>query len=202
VLVDSGLSTTGVVDFRTAGTLDAPAEEVVTYLQDHSALPNFQGLTVFLVGFGETAPPQEPLLPGQRAHLVEIWSAIVKAGGAVCATAIDRPRTTGAPNDVPPVAIVPIPKVPSFTPGQTNVLLLPSDPLTGFQTDEAFLPSSAVFVDSAEVADVLVDLGVPAEQITSRGVGSQFRHGVLWSPPVWNVDWGRLAKPGVLGQSA
>lgn len=107
-LEDSGLQETGALNFREPGLLQAKPSEVVARLAREGELPtSLKGETVFLVGIGDTAPPQGQLSISQQTNLVAIWRAIAKASGAM--VYVDPiPRGGPAPTHVPPVEIVPV----------------------------------------------------------------------------------------------
>ncbi len=113
-LSDSGLSETGVMDFRQQpGLIEAMPSEVVTSLTAEHELPDLKGVAVVLSGIGDTAPPQHPLSIAERDNLIAIWSAIARAGGATSVQADPAPLSGPAPAGVPPVSLVPVPGVSS-----------------------------------------------------------------------------------------
>jgi outer membrane protein OmpA-like peptidoglycan-associated protein len=107
-LKDSGLSETGVMDFRQPGLLEAMPSEVVASLTAEHELPDLKGIAVVLIGIGDTAPPQQPLSIAERDNLVAIWSAIARAGGATSVQVDPAPLSGPAPAGVPPVSLVPV----------------------------------------------------------------------------------------------
>ena len=111
-LEDSGLQETGLVNFRQTGMLSATPANVVSYLAQKHNLPYLTGMTVVLVGVGDTAPPQLPLAISQQNNVVAIWSAIAKAGGATSVRVDPAPLSGPAPAHVPAVLLVPIPQIP------------------------------------------------------------------------------------------
>lgn len=141
VLVDSGLSTTGALDFSQPGVLDAPADDVIRFLRATGALPDLRGLTVVLMGIGDVAPPQDPL-GTRKSRLVDLWTKIAQASGAACVAAIDtsrQPVPVGGP--LKPVKLVPIPRPPAYQ--ANSVTVLPDAGEVGFE------PGRAVFRDPA-----------------------------------------------------
>ncbi|MBV9010967.1 MAG: OmpA family protein [Pseudonocardiales bacterium] len=109
VLVDSGLSTTGALDFSQPGMLDAPADDLISSLRRTKALPHLSGLTVALVGVGEVARPQQKLGTRQPG-LAELWTQIAKASGAACVTSVEVTRSDDpVDGQVKPVKLVPVP---------------------------------------------------------------------------------------------
>jgi OmpA-OmpF porin, OOP family len=113
IVVDSGLQTTGVLNYRQPGLLMAPASDVVDFLQQKGLLPDLSGRHVLLAGFGYTASPQPTLDEAQRNNLVAQWEAIVKAGGG-CVTVDPTPNTATEIPGLPAVGIVTPPATPSF----------------------------------------------------------------------------------------
>jgi OOP family OmpA-OmpF porin len=142
VLVDSGLSTTGVLDFTVPGFLDAPPAEVVAFLRAHDALPDLTGLTVILVGLGEVAKPQ-PQLGARKRSVIELWSAIAHETAA-CVTVLEIARPAEPVANVLPVSLVPAPPPVTFQPGGQVVL-----------PDVAFEPGEGELRDPSLVAELL-----------------------------------------------
>ena len=143
-LEDSGLQETGLVNFRQPGMLGATPADVVSYLARLHDLPGLAGMTVVLVGAGETAPPQLPLSISQQDNVVAIWSAIAKAGGAASVRVDPAPLSGPAPAHVPPVLLVPVPSEPAWTPPGT-----PGSSSAGFVFPDSgpvgFEPNTTVF---------------------------------------------------------
>jgi len=139
VLVDSGLATSGALDFSQPGVLDAPAEDLVPFLQTTGALPDLRGLTVVLVGIGEVARPQQKLST-RKKQLIELWTKIAEASGAACVTSVDVARPDDpVDGEVKPVKLVPVPPPPVFVPDE--ITILPDAGEVGFE------PGKAVFRD-------------------------------------------------------
>jgi len=120
VLEDSGLGTTGWLDYRTTGLLGANSEELVSYAQENGELPDARGLAVLLVGIGYTAGDQQQLDEASRANLVAQWTDLLEAAGA-CVSVDPTPLTGPAPAKAPPVGSVPVPTLapPSGLCGET-----------------------------------------------------------------------------------
>lgn len=81
VIMDSGLSTVGYLDF-TKGLLEADVESIVEALKEAEAIPNMQDVSVVWMFNGQTASPQQELSERQKKKLQEIWTAILLEGGA------------------------------------------------------------------------------------------------------------------------
>lgn len=93
VIVDSGLSTTGYLDF-TEGILNADTEEIVAELKSGKAIPDFAGTDIVWMYCGDTAEPQKSLSEAQKAKLREIYAAIFEAGNADSYTFRDEAPTS------------------------------------------------------------------------------------------------------------
>lgn len=137
VVVDSGLSTAGPLDFGVPHILDAQPDEVINFLRAYGEIPDLTGLTVILGGIGDVAAPQDTLSPGQRKRLDELWRKIAEAGGAACVGVIAVPRSEKAPDGVPPVKLVPIEPPPQPDPGDPGPTVLPDNDAVGFVPDKA-----------------------------------------------------------------
>ncbi|HEX2073844.1 MAG TPA: OmpA family protein [Geodermatophilus sp.] len=207
LVVDSGLSTTGALDFRQPGLLDADPADLVASLQAAGALPDLGGAHVVFQGLGDTAAPQ-PELGAAREQLIDLWTAVVLAAGAVEVN-VERTPLQGEPAaDLPPVSVV----------GPGGGLTCTANTVVLDGGDVAFAADTAVFKDPAAatatlqpiadhmrgdgvtatltgttadvgdaegqrrlsreraqaVADLLRDLGVPADRMTVVGLGSEF----------------------------
>lgn len=109
VCCGTGLGTTGYLDFRN-NLLNADPEAIVEQLKEREALPDLTGITVYWVGMGQVAAPQEKLLPKQVKNLEAIWKAVVEAAGGefipndyIAAASEDKNNET-----LPPVSVVDI----------------------------------------------------------------------------------------------
>jgi outer membrane protein OmpA-like peptidoglycan-associated protein len=161
VVIDSGLQTAGPLRFQEPGVLAADPEETAEFLSASGALPDLTGMRVVFSGLGDTAPPQEPLTPGQREHLTAIWTAVAERSGAAEVEIAAAPLTGQSAPDLPQVTAVPIPAAAAVRP-------LPTPRAVVTLTEEvvAFLPASTEYRSPEEVVRVLRPL---AERIRSDG---------------------------------
>jgi outer membrane protein OmpA-like peptidoglycan-associated protein len=84
LVLDSGLSTTGELNFLKSDFLNANPSAAVDFLNSKSAIPNFLGITVTWIGLGDIGAPQKELSPAQKDNLKKIWTGIIeKTGGKV-----------------------------------------------------------------------------------------------------------------------
>lgn len=82
VIMDSGLSTTGLLDFRSADVASLRIDEIIGALQSKKAIPNLEGVDVSWYGMGQTTDPQIEPSSEYKYVLEELWTAILKEAGA------------------------------------------------------------------------------------------------------------------------
>ena len=81
-VLDSGLSSTGVLDFaHNPGLLGAAPSDITAQLAQDSELPNLDGMTVQL-SLGYTTAPQIDLGDANRTRLNDIYTDVLTASGA------------------------------------------------------------------------------------------------------------------------
>lgn len=92
VLMGTGLSTTGVMNFSN-NLISAEPEMVINLLNEKSEIPDFKGITVYSQQLGDVAAPQQELTSAQRIKLKKIYSGIVETGGGsfICNEIIANP---------------------------------------------------------------------------------------------------------------
>ncbi len=176
VVVDSGLSTVAPLDFTQAGLLDADPAELADSLKRAGELPDLTGADVVFQGLGDTADPQPAVGRAQRANLVGIWTALVRAAGAGEVRIEESPLSGAAAGGLPSVTVAPVSSGVVCSAGTVV--------LTG--GDVAFQADSAVFLDraaaeatlepiarqmvtgslTAELTGTTADVGDPAGQRT------------------------------------
>jgi outer membrane protein OmpA-like peptidoglycan-associated protein len=159
LVVDSGLSTTGALDFRRPGLLNADPDDLAESLAQSGQLPDLSGLHVVFQGLGETAPPQPALGAVAREKLVDTWTAITRAAGAM-EVIIERGSSARAPSeDLPPVSVV----------GEAAGISCRENSLVLDGGDVSFLADSARFRDPAAASAVLEPI---AQRIRSVGASA------------------------------
>lgn len=80
VVIGTGLSTTGVLDFQN-NLISAEPSTVVELLKEKEEIPDFTGITVYWQQMGDVAAPQQVLTSAQRNNLQQIYGGIVETGG-------------------------------------------------------------------------------------------------------------------------
>lgn len=82
IVLGTGLSTTGVLDFNN-NLISAEPDVVVNLLNDKSEIPDFSGITVYWQQMGDVAAPQKDLTSAQRMKLQRIYGGLIEAGGGI-----------------------------------------------------------------------------------------------------------------------
>ena len=165
VVLDSGLSTIGYVDF-TLGLLRADPDAVVSYLTQCAALPDLTGVHVTWIGLGDVAAPQEKLTAANAKNLQAIWEKILLAAGATVDFSADVPSAAEIP-DLPyvtPVEIIPDTPINVDEIGLA-VGALSEGPVILDEKTVLFLPDTAVFADREAALRALTPL---AEQMAKN----------------------------------
>lgn len=86
LIMDSGLGTTGYMDFSSNPLLEANETQIVDALKKENALPNLEGIEVYWLYCGQVSSPQNELSESEKKHLQSIWSSILTESGAVKVT--------------------------------------------------------------------------------------------------------------------
>ena len=168
LVVDSGLSTAGGLDFRQKGMLEAHPADLVAGLEADGALPDLSGIHVVFQGLGDTAAPQPGLGAVAQEHLIELWTGIALRAGALDVN-VERAALSGEPpSGRPPVGVVGSGGVSC----RENTVVL-----TG--GDVAFEPDRAVFQDAVAASATLRPIAesLKASAVTATLTGTTARVG-------------------------
>lgn len=151
VVIGTGLSTTGVLDFQN-NLISAEPSTVVELLKEKEEIPDFNGITVYWQQMGDVAAPQQVLTSAQRHNLQRIYGGIVEAGGGtfVYNDIIANPVNEGM-------------SYPAVTPVE-----LPADTPISFEPDT---------LESNEGDDVFTEpVVLTEEQVTFIGDKAEYLH--------------------------
>lgn len=107
IVLGTGLSTTGIMDFRN-NLLSAEPETVVDQLEERKAIPDFSEMTVSWQHLGKVAYPQQSLTPSQLSRLEELYECLVTRGGGKFDPK-DMPTNPIEQADYPAVSLVELP---------------------------------------------------------------------------------------------
>lgn len=113
ILVSSGLSTSGGLDFRQAGWYASPSS-LAAQLKARHLLPSLAGYRVVFSGLG-VVDGRQPSLPLPAQEIVKnYWTAICQAASAASCTVDDMSRPVSPSLSAIPVPRVPVPQVGSY----------------------------------------------------------------------------------------
>lgn len=159
IIVDSGLSTHGVLDYRN-NLLSAEPEEIIEELKAKEAIPELSGVDVTWLQLGQVASPQEALPPRLYNRLLGIWQAVVKSGGGSFDYS-ELPVPVGAEDPtLPEVGVVEYPPEEpiSFTSQLMEAETPFEKPIILSEEKVHFNPNSAEWVDDDYVNELLTPL--------------------------------------------
>ena len=108
IVCDTGLSTTGLLDFSN-NLIGAEPEVIADMLAEKHAIPDLRNTTVIWQQLGDCAFPQKELTPAQKYTLEETWKAIVKRGGGTWVSSDMMPNAPISDNTYPTVTPIDFP---------------------------------------------------------------------------------------------
>ena len=82
LIYDSGLSTTGMLDFAAQNLIDVPVESIVAQLKAIHEIPDLTDVHVLWLGCGEVCGEQQKLSEDYKHKLKAIWEEVLIEGGA------------------------------------------------------------------------------------------------------------------------
>ena len=153
IVLGTGLSTAGVLDFRN-NLLSAEPKAVVDLLEEREAIPNFSGITVVWQQLGDVASPQQSLTLSQKNNLNEIYSELVSRGGGdyISNDFIANPVDTN--NEYPSVSIV---ELPADSPIEFDIEETSQfqTPVTLTEEQVCFIPDKADYLNPEEAENTI-----------------------------------------------
>ena len=108
IIVDTGLSTIGLLDFRN-NIINAEPQIVAELLAEKQAIPNLANITVKWQQLGDVSAPQQSLSPAQVLKLEAIWRAIIEKVGGKLEISLTVANPGGIGGDLPDVSVVEFP---------------------------------------------------------------------------------------------
>lgn len=107
ILDDSGLSSTGLLNFASSQLIEEDPANIVKQLEDRKALPNLSGVNLEVIGLGQTSGDQTALTTALKAQLTAIWQAILSSSGAtVTINTTPLKATTESEQSLPAVSTI------------------------------------------------------------------------------------------------
>ena len=154
-VLDTGLSTTGVLDFR-ENLLDADPDAIADLLAERDALPDFSGITVKWQQLGDVSPPQQSLSHAQVKILGAIWTAIIeKGGGTMEISDIPPGQTVNDSTGFPKISVVNLPPEKSITFETSEIVVEEEKPIVFTEKQVRFIGDTAKYVDAKKTEEVL-----------------------------------------------
>lgn len=108
VIVDSGLSTTGLLNFAEKNLFETSVDNIINQLKEKHALPDLEDIDILWIGIGEVSGSQEQLTSNNKYYLEQLWAGILEAGGAKTVTFDTSPLSGANNSELPNCSIVPI----------------------------------------------------------------------------------------------
>lgn len=147
VVIDTGLSTTGSLDFRN-NIIESDAEVLRKRLAEIDAIPDLSGVSISWIGLGDTALPQADLSPRQYKNLEQIWEAILTGAGAESVYFYSTiPGKPALAEKLPEVSVVSL----FIEPDIVDI----SEPIVFSEERVAFMGDSSEFIDKKKVIELL-----------------------------------------------
>lgn len=149
IIYDSGMSTTGLLDFSAQNMINEPADSIAAQLEELHAIPDLKGIDVIWVGLGQTCGRQTALTPDYKYKLKNIWQAILEKGGAKSVIFDTSPMSAEENTmDLPKCSTVPV-VIEKLVPDDITDKKMPEVIKWGGKSPLNFEKNQAVFVDAA-----------------------------------------------------
>lgn len=159
VVIGTGLSTTGVLDFQN-NLISADPDTIVELLKEKEEIPDFSGISVYWQQMGDVAAPQQVLTSAQRHNLQQIYGGIVEAGGGIFVynNIIANPVNEEASYPAVTPVELPVDTPTSFDPeilsteANENIF---AEPVVLTESQVTFIGDSAAYLHPEEAESVL-----------------------------------------------
>lgn len=156
LIFDSGLSTTGLLNFVEQNLIDADPDKIVEQLGEKHYIPDLEDINVVWTGIGQTCGDQAPLTENYKYKLEKLYNAILTAGGATV-TFNHEPIQGDEPEGVPKCSVVPVIEDSLDINGALPEVVKFDETKISFVSDKAeFVSESDVYEALKPVADILV----------------------------------------------
>lgn len=158
IVIDSCLSTQGAISFVGSDIAKLDPAQITAQLRQMDAIPDLEGLEVFVYSLGDVAGEQAPLGLQERKNLQAIWEAILTEGGANVSMRADLPLSIAYDESLlPSVSEVEVQtESVDLTEAEKAGLELESEGQLVFGDEViSFEPGSAVLKDPEEAAKQL-----------------------------------------------
>ena len=156
LIFDSGLSTTGLLNFVEQNLIDADPDKIVEQLGEKHYIPDLEDINVVWTGIGQTCGDQTPLTENYKYKLEKLYNAILTAGGAKV-TFNHEPIQGDEPEGVPECSVVPVIEDSLDINGALPEVVKFDETKISFVSDKAeFVSESDAYEALKPIADILV----------------------------------------------
>lgn len=169
LVFDNCLSTAGILNFANQNIIEADTDTIVEQLEQMNAVPRVEGMDIIITGLGQTAGKQKPLPDSYKAKLEELYTAILKRGGASSITINREPIPSEENNDValPKCSVVTvvedeldlssaIPEVVKLDDEKISFVADTADFINEKKVQEALKPISKVLIENEDIKILVV----------------------------------------------
>lgn len=153
IVIDSGLSTSGLLKFQN-NIINAEATSIVDQLKEREAIPDFSDITVQFIHLGDVAAPQDELTSQQVSKVEQIWQAIVEAGNGRCELLSSVPNEKKPEGEYLKVTKIDLPKEEAIEYTGTSDIDINS-PLVISEKQIGFIGDSAEYVDNEAAIEII-----------------------------------------------
>lgn len=172
VIYDSGLSTTGMLDFAAQNLIETPAESIVAQLKEIHEIPDLTDVHVLWLGCGEVCGEQQKLSEDYKNKLETIWKEILIEGGASDIEFKPSEASGEEPDtELPDCSTVPVIETPIVITGKS----MPEITRWDGESSVRFKGDLAEFVDVAAAKE---DLRPAAEYLAANPTESVYIFGM------------------------
>lgn len=165
-IYDSGLSTTGVLNFAKSNLIEGDPSLIVDKLRESNSLPDISGIKITWFGIAETSGGQAVLTTRYQNSLEAIWGAIIEASGGTVEFKHISLSTVETDGDLPDVSAVSV--VQDNIHGDEVI----NEPIR--LSSVRFVADSSEYISEAEAREALMPLAEilkkrPNDQIVLAG---------------------------------
>lgn len=152
IIVDTGISTSGLIDFRN-NLIYADPNEIAQELGIKDAIPDLNGITVIWQQLGDVSAPQQELSASQRIALENIWKAVIEKGGGVFENSMIIPKNGVMNRALPNVSVIDLPKE---EPVKFDNALDFKNPVIFSEDQIKFIGNSKEFLEPTKAMETLI----------------------------------------------
>ena len=157
VIIDSGLSTTGYIDFSTCSISDMDVDATIEALLETDTIPDLSGIDIIWNSLCDVAEPQTKPTSGEVNIVRSLWERVLTEGHASSVTFPDGLPVADAAEDLPYVSLVEVDEIQSVLSVKAveEVIEEKREPIIFDERNIRFLPDSDQLADADAALAVL-----------------------------------------------